>query len=340
MIVYGWILDAKTREPVWEMDRRTSDRERGSRVLRRADETLRLEAGAYELYFYSGEAWSGSMSYDGGWRGWVSGWWSDRDDDWGDIEDEIEQCYVAVSSDRLTSADIRQFEVTGGFDDALIRFNKVGDSERLQQGFELSRPTTVHLYALIEHPQGDRGAADYAWIVRQEDSDVVWRADKRSTRRAGGSDKNRVFNDDVELEAGRYVLYYGTDDSHSYEEFNAAPPHDPLNWGVTMSPGPGFDRSAFSLFTPEGRGDVLIDFTRAGDHEFYEQPFRLSKRGEVHVYALGEMDYSGREFADYAWIADGSGRVAWEMTYRNTMAAGGAEKNRMFDGRVSVDAGE
>lgn len=340
MIVYGWILDTRSREPVWEMTRRTTDRERGTHTLRRANEKVDLDAGTYELYFYSGEAWSGSYSYSDGWRGWVRGWWHDDDDDWRDLEDEIDQCYIAIASDALSASDIRQFEVTGGFDDALIRFNKVGDSERLQQGFELSRPSTVHLYSLIEYPRGDHGAADYAWIVREEDRDVVWRADKRNTRRAGGGDKNRVYNDDVDLEAGRYVLHYGTDDSHSYEEFNTAPPNDPLNWGVTMSPGPGFDRSAFSLFTPAGRGEPVISFTRAGDYDFFEQPFRLAKSGDVHIYALGEMGYSDRDFADYAWIADARGGITWEMTYRNTMAAGGAEKNRMFDDRVSLEAGE
>ncbi len=393
--VYAWILDARTREVVWRMDRRNTDRMRGSRVLREVRTTLDLPAGEYELYFFSGDDlatvsihWSDWSD----WREWFS--WSrddDRDREWREAEeerererdrerderdlerdleraerdreraeraldrakrdrdwerarrrhDELDDCYVSLSSTDLSSRDIRLTDVDGGFEDALVRFNEVGDSEYLSQGFEIDRPLSLHLYALIEHPKGDREPADYAWIINEETREVVWRTTKRNTDRAGGGDKNRVFDDEVDFEAGRYVLSYGTDDSHSYEEFNVNPPTDPLNWGVTVSPGRDFRSGSFSLFESARERDPLVAFTRAGDYDFFEQAFRLDRDGDLLVYALGEYSYGDREFVDYAWIADaGTGEVVWEMTRDNTIAGGGAEKNRMFDGRVHLERGD
>jgi hypothetical protein len=55
------------------------------------------------------------------------------------------------------------------------------------------------------------------------------------TDHAGGAKKNRVFNDTVHLDKGDYIVYYETDGSHSYEEWNSSPPTDPAAWGVTIS---------------------------------------------------------------------------------------------------------
>ncbi|MEE9270636.1 MAG: hypothetical protein V3V49_10300, partial [Candidatus Krumholzibacteria bacterium] len=51
---------------------------------------------------------------------------------------------------------------------------------------------------------------------------------------AGGADKNRLYNDTLELEPGEYVLFYESDGSHSFNRWNAKPPADPWNWGVTV----------------------------------------------------------------------------------------------------------
>ena len=55
-------------------------------------------------------------------------------------------------------------------------------------------------------------------------------------------------------------------------------------------------------------------------------------------YALGEGDHD--EMADYGYITDEtSDDVVWEMNWRNTRPAGGARKNRLFDGDVLLDPG-
>jgi len=58
----------------------------------------------------------------------------------------------------------------------------------------------------------------------------------------------------------------------------------------------------------------------------------------VIVYALGEG--SRGEMYDYGWIEDAESRsTVWQMEYQMTEHAGGAEKNRVFRGRLDLPAG-
>ncbi|HEX8385931.1 MAG TPA: hypothetical protein VF576_07090, partial [Rubricoccaceae bacterium] len=52
---------------------------------------------------------------------------------------------------------------------------------------------------------------------------------------------------------------------------------------------------------------------------------------------LGELLPGER--LDYGWIEDASGDRVWEMTRANTEPAGGAAKNRRFDGVLRLDEG-
>ena len=51
LAAYAWIIDAETREPVWEMNRNNTEREKGS--LASVNDELRLNAGTYKLMFAS-----------------------------------------------------------------------------------------------------------------------------------------------------------------------------------------------------------------------------------------------------------------------------------------------
>jgi hypothetical protein len=137
------------------------------------------------------------------------------------------------------------------------------------------------------------------------------------------------------------MLVFGTDDSHSAAEYNAPPPDDPWAWGVQLIPEDRADGSAFRDMEVPSRGDPRIDFSGAGDDEFFEQAFRMKRDGRVHVYALGEGVDDGWTWVDYGWIVDAkSGKTVWSMTDRNTFYAGGADKNRMFDGGVELTRGD
>ncbi|HUV30340.1 MAG TPA: hypothetical protein VMY05_04510 [Acidobacteriota bacterium] len=345
LTVYAWLLDSDTRETKWVMKDRFVGKQGGSTALRRAEKVKALDPGRYELYLYAGDGWYGDINIGGSkdlldfLGDLIDG---DYDDDEAyDYEDLIDDCFVRISSDEISPGDVKTFTVTGDVPDALIRYNRLGDSESIQQGFTLEKAMNLRIYSVIEHPRGYRSAVDYGWIINVDTRDKVWRMDRSGTERAGGGRKNRVFDNEIRLEKGNYALYFVTDDSHSYDDFNVNPPYDPCNWGITLLPGTDFDRSAFALVELSGDGEPLINLTRARDDDFHEQAFRLDKETDLRVYAVGEYATGSREFVDYGWIEEAaSHKEVWEMTRRNTEHAGGADKNRMFDGVVTLPAGD
>jgi len=162
----------------------------------------------------------------------------------------------------------------------------------------------------------------------------------RETEHAGGDQKNRMVNTVLHLDKGSYIVYFVTDGSHSYRDWNAAPPYDPEHWGISLNAASeGFAPKDVSAYEEREDKSVLARIVGVGDHERKQATFSLSKKSDVHIYALGE----GRDgdMFDYAWIEDAkTGRVVWEMTYRMTEHAGGAPKNRLFDGTISLPEGK
>jgi hypothetical protein len=350
MAAYAWILDADTREPVWVLDEDHSKRARGDRLLREAQATLDLEAGRYELYTFAGTHWSwtsgdghrfdlrglGDLLHGRGRDG--DRWsWSDRD-----LRRLLGDCHVRLSCDDLRAGDVRQFDPDGEIPGALVRHTRLSDEQYVRTAFSLDREVDLRIYALLEFPEDWDHPADNGWIVNARTGERAWEVTRwRDTKPAGGADKNRLFDGQVRLPAGDYVLHFGTDGSHSYDAFNAPPPYDPLNWGITLLPAGEADRSAFHLQEAPARAEPLVDLTKARDGDYLEQPFRLSRQTTLRVVCLGEYSHGDHEFADRGWIEKATGGdVVWEMTRRNTQHGGGAEKNRMFDDVVTLPAGD
>ncbi|RME19783.1 MAG: hypothetical protein D6800_13870 [Candidatus Zixiibacteriota bacterium] len=323
------------------MQERDADPVRGKRGLVKVEHPLRLKAGKYELYYFGGASPlnvvfnNGDGSFLEGLIELFSGKTSRRH-----LRRYLRDCYVAVSSDDLPESALKTFKVTGVRPGALLVRNRLGDSQYVKWGFTLDRPMSLHIYSLFEMPRGYRKPVDYGWIVNVDTHERVWELDRWESHRAGGGSKNRVFDDDVRFDAGTYTLYFVTDDSHSFDGFNVNPPYDPYNWGIQVLPGHDFKKSTFHEVEPAPHGKPLIDFSRARNNDEFEQAFRLTRPATLYIYAIGEYG-SGGEFVDYGWIEDANtGRVVWEMTRENTEYAGGAEKNRMFDGNVNLPAGE
>ncbi len=339
--VYAWIIDHDTRELVWTMKERRADRIRGSKVLYEEKLDQYFDKGKYEIYLFTSDFSFSNISIHGtgDFFEFLGDIFSDDyDREW---DKYIEDCHVQLSSNDISKSDFKEFDANGDLPGALIKYNRVGDSEYISTGIRLEKPMSLKIYSLFEFPKDYRDPVDYGWLVNAKTLEKVWEIDRWNTDWAGGSRKNRMFNDEIKLDKGDYILYFVTDDSHSYERFNANPPYDPINWGITILPGKDFDKGAFKTYEPAGRGDPLLELTRARDRDFLEQPFKMKKDGVIHIYAVGEYSYSSREFADFGWIQDAaSGKIVWEMSYRNTDHAGGAKKNRKFDGQVELKKGQ
>jgi hypothetical protein len=215
MYDYGWIIDSKTREKVWEMKYRYTEPGGGSNKNRLFDGIVRLEPGNYMVYYMTDDShayrdWNESPPYD--------------KKSWG--------ISISVMDDNYHEGDVIEYvEEDDPF--ILARLVRIRDDERKKSRFTMDKDGLVQIYALGEGSHGEM--YDYAWIENVNNGRVVWEMTYRKTERAGGAKKNRLFDDRIHLEAGEYVVYYESDDSHAFNDWNARPPHDPFNWGITVS---------------------------------------------------------------------------------------------------------
>ena len=323
----GWILNADTRQRVWEFGPDNFQSGGGSFKNKMSRETITLPAGNYIARYVT----DGSHSYAG---------WNDPPpydpDGWGMI------LWAPSATDARRIRPYVESE-----DDpkrTVIALIRQGDGAFVNQGFTLKRDARVRVYALGEYSEGSEEFVDQGWIEAFASGRMIWSMVKRNTHPAGGAAKNRMADEVIDLQRGDYVAYYSTDDTHSYPGWNATPPGDPEHWGITIAGvdadfGPG----AFALFDPavreeQGR-DFLVRLVRVGNDEHRRQRFRLDKATRLRIVAVGEGAFG--QMVDYGWIEDTrNGTWVWEMTIRNTRPAGGAEKNRRFDGTILLDAGD
>jgi hypothetical protein len=318
---YGWILNADTRERVWQMDYAHTDAAGGAHKNRQIQANLHLAAGRYVAYFVTDDShgpdqWNAEPPYD--------------PDRWG--------LTLRVKDPAARSA-VRSIDwapVPEG--QTIVSLVELGDNELRSEGFTLRKPMDVRVYALGEgiEPHGDLN--DYAWIVDANSRRQVWTMRYDDTQAAGGAEKNRLFDGVVHLEAGSYLVYYKSDGSHSFQKWNDAPPAEPRYWGVSVFPASGtLDKSQIAPYERHPSG-ALAELVRMRSDKRASRPFTLDHDATLRVYAIGEA--TDNEMDDYGWIEEAqTGRVVWEMTYRTTTAAGGAKKNRLFDGEIRLPAG-
>ena len=214
MADYGWIIDAKTHEPVWEMKSSKTEHAGGASKNRIIDELVELPAGQYALKYTSDD----SHSFDDGWN-------ASRPHDeseWG-----ISLYASNKNFDKSTFKIINEPQ-----SNAIARIIGVQDDDRRSKTFELTKDQSVRVYAIGE---GDSDEMyDYGYIKNVDTGKRVWNMYADETEHAGGAGKNRKVNDIINLKAGTYKVYYRTDGSHSSERWNATPPTDRGNYGITV----------------------------------------------------------------------------------------------------------
>jgi hypothetical protein len=92
----------------------------------------------------------------------------------------------------------------------------------------------VRVFAQGEGDGGGGGRMyDYGWVEDAATGKVVWEMKAPETAHAGGAGKNRKLDAPLSLPAGRYRLRYKSDDSHSFDNWNALPP-DINFWGIAL----------------------------------------------------------------------------------------------------------
>ena len=318
---YGWIINADTRETVWKFSWRESEPAGGASKNRLARTTRVLPAGRYAAFYATDDShdpseWNAPPPLD--------------PDAWG------LRIALRNAGDRDSVRSFAYEHVPAR--DTFVALTSVGDSQSRTEGFTLYRPMEVRVYALGEGRDGRM--FDYGWITRGGSRAHVWEMRYDETEPAGGDRKNRRVDTTLRLQPGNYVVHYVTDDSHSPDAWNAAAPADGAHWGITLLGAAGsLDRAAITPYDERTDPAIVAQLIGIRDDDEVRRRFTLSRDGELRIYALGEG--TGHELADYGWIEDAkTGRRVWEMSYRATEHAGGAAKNRRFDGRITLPAGD
>jgi hypothetical protein len=317
----GWIINADTHEKLWKLTWRDSAPAGGAEKNRMARISKTLPAGRYAAFYATDDSHDPSQ-----WNAAPPG-------------DPYAWGLLIRVPDADAKASVKPFAYEHVPASAtIVALTKIGDKESRSRAFTLNRAMDVRIYALGEG-RPDR-MVDYGWITSATTHQKVWEMRYTDTESAGGDAKNRLFDRSIHLDKGDYVVHYVSDDSHSFDNWNAAAPSDGQHWGITLLAAQGtLERSAVSDYAEKPDASLLAQLVRIGDSESPRRPFKLDRESQVRIYAIGEG--SGRTLADYGWIEDArTGKTVWEMTYRTTEPAGGAAKNRRFDGTITLPAGE
>jgi len=102
--------------------------------------------------------------------------------------------------------------------------DKVGDFDDLTQEFKIIKPRNYLVVSTGEGRVADSLMYDYGWITDADDKEIWTAVHSNESFYLGGAEKNRIVIDVVQLKPGNYKLRYKSDDSHSFANWNAAPP--------------------------------------------------------------------------------------------------------------------
>jgi hypothetical protein len=316
---YGWILNADTRERVWELSYADSRHAGGAWRNRVGCVKVPPPAGRYVAYYVTDD--------------------SHAPDDW-DAAPPADPDFWGLTL-RVADADARAAIRTFDYDpapaaDAIVALTRIRHDEHRSAAFTVTRPTGVRIFALGEGERG--GMFDYAWIVNAHTRAPVWTMTYDITEHAGGTDKNRLYDGTIRLEPGSYVVSYTSDDSHAFGDWNAGPPIDRDYWGITVLPITGApDPDVVRPYDPRNDPAIVAQIVGVRNGSKHRRRFSLAQDAGVRVYALGEGDESS--MYDRAWIVDADGQTVWRLSYDETSHAGGARKNRLFNDVVQLPAG-
>ncbi|MEO9483094.1 MAG: hypothetical protein ABJG47_06590 [Ekhidna sp.] len=315
---YLVIYDAASREPVFEMNYRDAEFAGGAKKNILIDEVISFKKGDYIAQYVSDD----SHSFEK---------WNALPPDnpffWGAT------AWPASPEDAKNVIPFREPKIATPILDLI----KVRDDELVSRGLSVKADMDVRVICLGE---GNDDLVDYGWIVNANTREKVWEMKEYKTEHAGGAEKNRRVSEIISLEKGEYIVYYSTDGSHSYEEWNSTPPREASQWGITLLATNEADFSKVETFDPRDfvSKNTIAEILMVGDDERISETFSLNQTTRVRIIALGEGDND--DMYDYAYLRDEDGQRIWKMEYRDSDHAGGARKNRYVSETLTLEKGE
>ncbi|MEW5923701.1 MAG: hypothetical protein AB1746_06915 [Candidatus Zixiibacteriota bacterium] len=213
---YGWIESLDDGNIIWEMTEEETQHAGGSKKNRRFDGIITLPAGNYMVYYVTDDShayrrWNEAAPFD--------------PTMWG--------ITVYGAGKNFDASIAKPFDEIPQNANTLVNLTGIGDDENVHASFKLDHSQKVHIFALGEGKDGEM--YDFGWIEDASNGETIWEMTYRKTRHAGGDRKNRKVDTYITLESGEYDVYYETDDSHSFPNFNTSRPEQPHKWGITIT---------------------------------------------------------------------------------------------------------
>lgn len=346
MYALGWIIDSKTREVVWSMAEEATRRMDDDRKLRKFIGSIYLEKGEYEAYYFAGNPLQSFMDYD--FKGDIEG----LGDLLGEVGNIFDNKFTQDGSVYFKQTKQFKFSLFSESENFHLRDNKPPEMPNQfvslvrprnlsdeRAAFTISAPMDISIYAIGEYSESDDVFLDGAKIINAKTRDVVWAMERWNTDWAGGMLKNRCFHDEIHLKPGEYIVHYWTDESHTFDDWSGTPPYDPYFWGITLSlTSPKFADQVKSSDI-EQRKQAIVQITKVGNDADLARDFKLKSDLKLNIYAIGE----GKRgyMYDYGWIMNADNDdIVWMMKEDSTEHAGGAIKNRVYDGIINLKKGD
>jgi hypothetical protein len=313
---YARIYELPAHKVVWPNQETRYNHAGGDEKNVQVNQTIILSPGDYEVSYVT----DGSHSYD----------------DWNTLPPKEPEMWGIL----ITCQEKDKNNISDKVDkvEPLVDLRGAGNNDNLSQGFAVKKSMDLRVICLGEYI-GD--PYDYGWIENAKTRERIWEFDKNNTVHAGGDEKNKKFNDIIHFEKGKYILRYVSDDSHSYLSWNEAPPYEQELWGISVWPLDDQDAKYVELFDAEEleEKNVIVEIVRVGDSRELHEDFEIEESGKYRVYAIGEGQ--DHRMYDTGWIKNMDNElIVWEMTYRKTEHAGGAWKNRLYNGPVYLEKGK
>jgi hypothetical protein len=318
--------------PVWQLTEDMTTDAGGSKYNRAFEGSVAVAPGLYKISFEAG-------------RNQVSSSWKANPpwapDNWGV---------------RLYSSNDSQAHLFDPWSDSepLVSLLKAESNEDLSLTLELDKTLSVVVYGMGEI-DGEGSNYDYGWIEREGQASYIWEMSYNNSSPAGGDRTNREEMAILTLEPGRYFIHYVSDGSHDFGSWNRSRPSNSERWGIAVFPMNPAEVTADAVrvkameqaWRPDGAssdvdevmGTALVRQNKLGNDVQVDERFVLEKEAILKIVAAGELTSSSSY--DYGWIQDlSSGETVWEMTFRNTVPAGGEDRNRRFSGTITLGPGE
>jgi hypothetical protein len=261
----------------------------------------------------------------------------------------------------------------------VVSLRDFSGTELKYAGMDVSQPVTIHIRALGGGGDyGWSNKSDnmfaYGWIINAATREMVWTMTVANTSKSGD---DRQFDGTLSLPAGSYEVYFtayaftlhstfthisanvdhrsvplfgdtgeGKRNFFSWfkdfwsEDINKEFQKRSPRWGIDLFVDGSMAGTIASFTPPRDQPNTIARAIGLGDNQCIRIAFEMLEPGSLHLYMLGERG-NDNDMADYGWIVNLADRKrVWDMNTRGNLSAGGAKKNVVFSGDVSLQKGQ